>query len=243
MNRSILHTQLRHRLDDLVEKHAEFAKRQDSIPSAEMNQFLAEIKLVYELALSLHHHNSIQSMEDLEMAIASRFEGKDVTEETVTTADVANESRTMDELMIDAINRKEEEKNRLVAGQLKISGEVHDLFKPSPTIADSFKESATLADTVVTTGSTARISETLKHTRINDLLTAIGINERFYYIQHLFGGNAGVYHLTLERLNKESHRQQAIDYINKEIASKYNWDMSSQAVKNFLELVERKFLP
>ncbi|MFM9027058.1 MAG: hypothetical protein ACKOQ6_03580 [Bacteroidota bacterium] len=241
MNRSILHTQIRHRLDDLAEKHQELASRQEAIPATEMNQFLAEIKLVYELALSLHHHNALKSMEDLELAIASRFteKGENVQSETVTETPSA---KTMDEVLVDSINKVEESKNSVLPTPMKITGEIHDKFEHSTSIAEQYKEPVTLAESVASKQSTARLAETIKHARINDLLSAIGINERFYYIQHLFGGNAGIYHITLEKLNKESNHKAALSYLETEVAPKFGWDMTSQAVINFKELIERKFL-
>ncbi|MFM7217674.1 MAG: hypothetical protein ACKO1U_06625 [Bacteroidota bacterium] len=239
MNRQILHNQLRHRLDDLVEKHQELAARPDSIPSGEMNQFLADIRLVYELSLALHHQNAIRSMDDLELAIAQRFSGEVKQEDPQPAPPPEPMPHSIEQVMVDAINLTEEEKVQTVKPSLRITGDVQALFEAQESIADQFKESVTLAETMAPKSSQPRISE--KHKHITDLTTAIGINERFYYIQHLFAGNAGVYHLTLERLNKENDRDAAMTYLNSEVAGKYGWDSSAQAVRNFMELVERRF--
>jgi hypothetical protein len=242
MNRSILHKQLSQRLEDLAERHQEMLKHTGSVPHQDINDFLNEIRTVYELALSLHHSNAISSMEQLEIAVAERYqEGKtEVANETIQ-APQKKVATTTDEILVNAINRTIEAQQAAV--HHATSGtEIHDLFDPGERIADQFHETVTLAEVVGEKATESRIAETLQHTPIKDLQHAIGINERFYYIQHLFHGNAGGFHLCVEKLNSQQTLADAMSCIKSEFAPKHSWDFQTQPVKNFIELIERRYI-
>jgi uncharacterized coiled-coil protein SlyX len=240
MNRNILHKQLAQRLEDLVERHQELQQHDATVPHVEINDFLSEIRTVYELALSLHHTNAISSMEMLELTVAERFNGMPPEPEKIEEVKKPfSPPQTTEELLVNTINHA-------IAGQqehtAKTHAEIHDLFEPTESIANQFHESVTLAEVVADKAAESRIAETLKHAPIADLQHAIGINERFYYIQHLFNGNAGGFHLSIEKLNELKTNDAAMNYIKSELAPKHSWDFSSQAVRNFLELIERRYI-
>lgn len=242
MNRNILHKQLSQRLEDLVERHQEMLQHASAVPHAEINDFLSEIRIVYELALSLHHSNAISSMEMLEMAVAERFNGQAVATELQEEKKPEVAAKSTEEILVDAINRTASGHQSTPSHAHPSPTEIHDLFEPAESIANQYHESVTLAEIVAEKSSEARIAETLKHAPIADLQHAIGINERFYYIQHLFHGNAGGFHLSIEKLNSMTTFDAAMDHIKKEIAPKHSWDFSSHAVRNFLELLERRYI-
>lgn len=241
MNRQTLHNQLRHRLEDLMEKHQELMQRTPSIPQQEMTEFLQEIRIVYELALSLHQQNAITSMDELELAVAARYTGQPPAPEAQPIPTVQHHPANSEEIMVDAINRTEEQK--LPIGKLpkKIAGELNEQFEEAATVAQQFRETASLAEMMAQRAGSARLADSLQHSPISDLKTAIGINERFIFIQHLFNGDAAVFHNAVEKINSCESLQAAMQYLDSEFVGKYSWKTNGEPVRHFVELIERRF--
>ena len=90
--------------------------------------------------------------------------------------------------------------------------------------------------------SAASLSEKLKKQPINDLITAIGINQKFLFMNDLFEGERDEFHNSLSDLNKFDSFLDADNYIKNNLMVKYNWDMENTSVVRFMELVERRYL-
>jgi hypothetical protein len=76
--------------------------------------------------------------------------------------------------------------------------------------------------------------------RIENLKTAISINEKFMFINELFDGNLREYNETIETLNGFKILDQAADYLDL-MRKKNFWNTGSTAFKKLSELVERRF--
>ncbi|MFZ4520849.1 MAG: hypothetical protein ACOYNC_04050 [Bacteroidales bacterium] len=76
--------------------------------------------------------------------------------------------------------------------------------------------------------------------RIENLKTAISINEKFILINELFDGNLREYNETIETLNGFKTLEQAADYLDL-MRKKNFWNTGSNPFKKLKELVERRF--
>ena len=76
--------------------------------------------------------------------------------------------------------------------------------------------------------------------RIENLKTAITINEKFMFINELFDGNLREYNETIETLNGFKTLDQAADFLDL-MRKKNFWNTGSNAFKKLKELVERRF--
>jgi hypothetical protein len=76
--------------------------------------------------------------------------------------------------------------------------------------------------------------------RIDNLKTAITINEKFMFINELFDGNLREYNETIETLNGFKNLDQAADFLDL-MRKKNFWNTGSNAFKKIKELVERRF--
>ena len=76
--------------------------------------------------------------------------------------------------------------------------------------------------------------------RIENLKTAININEKFMFINELFDGNLREYNETIETLNGFKTLDQAADYLDL-MRKKNFWNTGSNAFKKLKDLVERRF--
>src|SRR5690554_454418 len=86
------------------------------------------------------------------------------------------------------------------------------------------------------------LSEQLKKQPIADLLTAIGLNERYLYANELFDGNIGVFKEVVKTLNEQNSLEEAQQYFTHTLIKAYNWDSKNELVKALQLLVERRYL-
>ncbi|HPI86646.1 MAG: hypothetical protein KBC43_00990 [Bacteroidales bacterium] len=105
-----------------------------------------------------------------------------------------------------------------------------DLFSDVPpvTIADRLRE-----------GQDKRLADKLQE-KITDLRSAIGINDKFLFINELFDGNMRVYDDIVQKLSSAATIAQ-IDLLLLDLKIAYNWDSESPTVKKFVDLVRRRF--
>lgn len=76
---------------------------------------------------------------------------------------------------------------------------------------------------------------------IKDLRSAIGINDKFQFIQELFGGDEKSFETGIKTINAFKIFPEAQFYIKKELREKNNWDEESNVVKQFDQLIKRRF--
>lgn len=84
------------------------------------------------------------------------------------------------------------------------------------------------------------IAARMQRKPISDLRSAIGINEKFLFINELFKGNMQQYNKTLDEFNDFKSLQGAQTYLL-ELKVEYQWDEDSQAFLKLREFVERRF--
>ena len=85
------------------------------------------------------------------------------------------------------------------------------------------------------------ISDSLKDSPIKDLKKAIGINDRFFFINELFKGDEVMYERSIKTINGFSIYPEAEYWIRRELKLKLGWNERLDAVKQFDQLVKRRF--
>jgi hypothetical protein len=99
------------------------------------------------------------------------------------------------------------------------------------SLNDTFKENAS---------QQATIAKKLEESPIADLKKNISLNQRFQFCKDLFKGNNQEYEVTLEKLNN-TNRDEAMRVIQT-LRDKYSWNPDSMAVKDFTDLVTRRYM-
>jgi nicotinic acid mononucleotide adenylyltransferase len=99
------------------------------------------------------------------------------------------------------------------------------------SLNDMFKENA---------NQQATIAKKSEESPIADLKKNISLNQRFQFCKDLFKGNNQEYEVTLEKLNN-TNRDEAIRVLQT-LKEKYNWNPDSMAVRDFTDLVTRRYM-
>jgi hypothetical protein len=77
--------------------------------------------------------------------------------------------------------------------------------------------------------------------KIENLVTAVGINEKFLFTNELFDGNTEHFIKTINELNNLASFEEANGYLSN-LVTKNNWETEEAPYLKLLALVERKFL-
>lgn len=85
------------------------------------------------------------------------------------------------------------------------------------------------------------VAAVLQGAPIRDLKKAIGINDRFLFMNELFRGDENMYERSLKTINSFSIYPEAQYWIQRELKVKLSWPDNSEAVKIFDQLVKRRF--
>ncbi|MFN4006879.1 MAG: hypothetical protein ACK4HE_05125 [Chitinophagaceae bacterium] len=85
------------------------------------------------------------------------------------------------------------------------------------------------------------LTTVLEGTPIKDLKKAIGINDRFLFINELFRGDDVMYERSIKTINNFEIYPEAQFWIQRELKVKLGWDDSNETVKQFDALVKRRF--
>jgi hypothetical protein len=111
------------------------------------------------------------------------------------------------------------------------SREINDLVGGSNTsINDKLKS-----------GNSAELGATLKASPVKELRKAIGVNDRFVFINELFRGDEAMYERSIKTINNFRILPEAEYWMERELKIKIGWDDSRDIVQHFYQLVRRRF--
>lgn len=85
------------------------------------------------------------------------------------------------------------------------------------------------------------LMEVLKESPIKDLRKAIGINDRFLFINDLFRGDESMYERSIRTINGLGNFAEAEYWINRELKVKLGWNPDDPTVLHFDQLIKRRF--
>lgn len=85
------------------------------------------------------------------------------------------------------------------------------------------------------------LSQSLENAPIKDLKKAIGINDRYLFINELFRGDVAMYERSIKTIQNFSIYPEAEFWIRRELKVKIGWVDTDPVVKQFDALVKRRF--
>ncbi|MBN7809512.1 hypothetical protein J0A68_01005 [Algoriphagus sp. H41] len=75
---------------------------------------------------------------------------------------------------------------------------------------------------------------------LGELSESLALNQRFMFTKELFDGNADLLRHALKSIDEAGSFESAIELINSRYVSELGWDVNSEAVREFIQLVYRK---
>ena len=264
----LLHQQIILQTEKIRELHRSLMMHAFSIPAYEFDSTLVEIRRLYESVLELQRQHSLQMLTEIETAVHAVEEKKTETPVILIPTSVqrvilspkideiiAVKSQEVTDQSVPAMRKEilqEQPKevpvsrhpelvtsNEPTSAKKKGSHDIHELYEDSPTLGDRFQNSERLADKLAKQPS-KRFGDQVR-TPIKDLRAAIGLNEKFQFINQLFSGDSVKYNAAVDQFNGFSNLETAQEFLNQDSVEN-NWENHAAAASAFVDLVERRYM-
>ncbi len=163
---------------------------------------------------------------------------EEMSEAPVEIPGISHSNISMDKLMAD-ISKAE---TAAELNQIKKShSDLHEMFASSPSIAHKFEDHETLGDRIAMNQNSHSVSDHLHKVPVKDIKAAIGLNEKFQFINQLFNGDSQKYNSSIDHLNSCGSSNRAQEFM-KNISQEFNWEKQPSVASLFMDIVERRFL-
>jgi hypothetical protein len=127
-----------------------------------------------------------------------------------------------------------------------------DPLAEKPTDRFTLSQKTREINDVIGTNGTSSLNEKLKSdivelksalndTPVRDLRKAIGINDRYVFVNQLFRGDEVMYERSLKTINGFRILPEAEYWMERELKVKLGWDENREATRHFYQLVKRRF--
>lgn len=117
---------------------------------------------------------------------------------------------------------------------------VQEEKKEETVVENTTPPKVELPKTETPTGKVSLV-ERMQKTKVSDLKTAIGLNQKFLFMNFLFEGENNSYNDAIEKLNAMPTIADARHYV-RELAYLYNWNFEDENVVLFTEYIERRYI-
>ncbi len=104
-------------------------------------------------------------------------------------------------------------------------------------IADKFQSKKFIHDNISKKNVKKDVSAKMQTKPINDINSAIGLNDKFIFIRELFGNDKEHYHETIQVLNNFDIYENAVNFLNEN----FDWNSDDPNFERLKELVRRKY--
>ena len=233
---------------------------------ATTDQLLLTVQMLQAELLHLQQNNApILQQESVAVTVSNQFNAVEAALKNNITEPV-KEERTVEILQVDEAEIEAEleeiKRNAETMQQISVHSKPHIVFEPEeeiPTLihqqaykAEPKKEDATREINESAANNQASLNEKLKQSKIDlgdtltetpvrDLRKAIGVNDRYLFINELFRGDEVAYERSIKTINSFSIFAEAEYWIQRELKVKNGWDAGNEMVAQFYQLVKRRF--
>ncbi len=222
-----------------------FKERVEPVPGITEQQKMKEFKpepiqvekpvvqAVEEPAVEVKHEVAEEVL--VEEGVESKSEKNEIVEE------VANVTEKP-EVVVEVIEAVKQENIEVDISKDEDSSGNEELL--NKTIGEKYVSAeSSLHDKIASKKEDLSIAAKLQQTSITSLKDAIGVNEKFLFINELFNGDIKEYNLAVEKLNNFPDMQQAFEFVN-ELTNKFGWDgnKSATTIEKFAGLIQRRYM-
>ncbi|MCK9612397.1 MAG: hypothetical protein PHR81_00135 [Bacteroidales bacterium] len=254
MTKNLIKDEIRLILEALAEQHTTICQHEKKIPQIELDIVLANIRNLYDRYVDLDKLNKKPT--EFEKKISPEIESGNVIIKQDSNKKNIQEIIIQEKKVLPDKDISEDSKNYSTErGNISHRHEVNkktktdkrkgeDLFSMSDkeTLADKYKESSpSLNEKLFSEKTDKTVAEKIGKVSIQNLKSAIGINDKFLFINELFRGDLQLYNKTIDTINSFTSIEDTTVYLE-EIKTNLGWEEGSETYQKLEELVIRKFL-
>ena len=256
MDKKLIIEQINRNIETIVEQTRAISQYEKKIPQIEIDIVMGNLRDLYERFVTLNFENNQKHeiKQEKQVIVEKTFHEEvfatDTVEPTpvVDEKPVSEEKEPVKEITPDPVitEKKEIPQPEVRAEQTlkKSTKSTIDLFSgANPIMADKFKDEKKSINEKIAGGNKEdkSLASKLKQNQITDLKAAIGINEKFQFINELFDGSMQEYSNAITKLNGMGSYNEALLYMNI-LAEQYKWKTGSVPCKKLEELLQRRFV-
>ena len=211
------------KLEDLVKSLEKGLKKikKGKISTDEMNLLLGDARFLHE-RISIIQYLFLKQSDQKENIVVNP--SNDKKKKQISSEKIEDDEKNQINLL-DAIDEEEEKKDS-VNGELPFENQ----NEMNLSLNDAFSN------------SDFSLADKLRKKPVEDLISAIGINEKFLFTNDLFNGSSEDFIEHVGILNQQNDLSKALEHINETLVLKYNWNTKSKQFKEFVNLVERRYM-
>lgn len=110
------------------------------------------------------------------------------------------------------------------------------------TINDTFSEEThTINERFESESHSSSIAEAHETEKISEIQKSISVNQRYMFLNDLFGGDREVYEQALNNVEHSASFDDSVELLVQNYSKKYEWDMNSDEVKELLKVIFKRF--
>lgn len=110
------------------------------------------------------------------------------------------------------------------------------------TINDTFSEEThTINERFESESHSSSIAEAHETEKISEIQKSISVNQRYMFLNDLFGGDREVYEQALNNVENSASFDDSVELLVQNYSKKYEWDMNSDEVKELLKVIFKRF--
>jgi len=251
-------------LSTLVEQFETMDAHQNTIPQIEIDIFTKNIQVLYEQTALLKKSNSQFASESLpiqkaepkvHIEVKAEIEEKVIEEEQVKLSQERDIEEKQAEQEIEISDKKEDEiaieKEESSVEEFKAQKHIESSFddileestQEEEDLFSHIKASQEILDLnkkLAEARGNHSLAEKLQNLQIESLKSVIGINDKFYFINELFNGEAHKYEDVIYTLNNFKRIEDAMQYFST-LKYRFSWAEESEAAEKLVHMLERKF--
>lgn len=175
----------------------------------------------------------------------------DVLSEEKTAKDLEKQKKKEEKKLRKELEKREAEASKTVEKEPQAPVEEISEAQPAASSSSDRKMAAPAAPSGFSTEmveifeleTVNELSDKLSSAPISDLTRAMGINERIFTVNELFGGNQDEFATLMTAINGLASYDEAKAVVMKSAASKYDWDAPGKQKKarTLVKLIQRRF--
>lgn len=246
-------------LNELNEQFETIKTHEIRVPQIEIDILMATTRKLYESMAFLNKKNQFSDVAELSSVSEKQIPEKEIPEEktpveephaqTDNQTEAPEETIDFEKVTEDFLSEAESlieevpEKEALEEAISEMPNEINEeVTKEHPSLLLQFEDEIfSVNDAVATKAEDKSVVSKLSNSRIENLKSAIGINDKFYFINELFKGNSQAYEDVIYTLNNFKRFEDAMQYTST-LKYRYDWDMESEAYQKLIHFLERKFV-
>jgi hypothetical protein len=202
----------------------------------ELDLMKEKLRQIYDMLTNVKvkevkdHQIKTETTNQLESEIKTESE-EEQADETISESDTNKEKETTIEFEVSA---PEDKKQSPASSEPTLN-----LFE-EPVLKSNDNDTKSVGEKIAAERPVESIGEVITSKNIISLKLAIGINEKFFFLNELFDGKMNEYNETIEGLDQKETLKDALELLDSTKIDK-SWDDESEAFLQLKEFLQKKF--